>query len=103
MRPHPSIGCMARQNTCKHGHVDQVGRALKALQDAEAGVTQAQQDARQLVAQARAKVDGARAGLHAAIVEEYLDGARVSDLASQSGYNRETIRRVLRAAGVEAE
>lgn len=83
--------------------MDQVGQALQALRDAEAGVGQAQEDGRKLVADARAKVDAARVGLHAAIVEEYLDGARVSDLVGRSGYNRETIRRILRAAGVEAE
>jgi len=94
---------MAREDTCEHGHVDQVERALAALRDAEAGVTQAQERGRQLVADARASVDGARVGLHAAIVEAYLGGARVSDLTRRSGYNRETIRRILRAADVEAD
>lgn len=101
--PHPSIACAARSDACEHGHVDQVGPALKALRDAEAGVTQAQERGRQLVAEARAKVTDARAFLAAAIVDAYLDGARVSDLASRADYNRETIRRILRAAGVEAE
>lgn len=83
--------------------MDQVGSALQALRDAERGVTQAQAHARQLVAEARAKVADARETLAAAIVEDYLDGARVSELAAQAQYSRETVRRILRAAGVEAE
>ena len=101
--PHPSIACAARSYACEHGHVDQVGPALEALRDAEAGVVRAQERARQLVADARAKVAEARALLAAAIVDEYVDGARVSDLAIRAEYKRETIRRILRAAGVEAE
>jgi len=101
--PHPSIACAARSYACEHGHVDQVGPALEALRDAEAGVVQAQERARQLVADARAKVADARTVLATAIVDDYLDGARVSELAVRADYNRETIRRILRAAGVEAE
>ncbi len=101
--PHHPIACAARSDTCEHGHVDQVGPALKALRDAEAGVTAAQERARRIVSDARAKVADARTVLAAAIVDEYLDGARVSDLAIRADHNRETIRRILRAADVEAE
>lgn len=83
--------------------MDQVGPALAALRAAEQGVTEAQQQARQLVADARARVADARETLAAAIVEDYLNGARVGDLAAQAEYSRETVRRILRAAGVEAE
>jgi len=101
--PHAHLGDAAIRPGCKHGHVDQVGRAVQALRDAEAGVGQAQERARQLVADARARVADARDGLAAAVVAEYEDGARVSDLAARAGRNRETIRRVLRAAGFQAE
>lgn len=82
--------------------VDQVGQALQALRAAEDGVPQAEQRARQLIADARAAVADARANLAEAIVEAYDQGARVSELASRAQYSRETIRRILRAAGFEA-
>lgn len=63
----------------------------------------AEAKAKEIIATAQAKVDTARDALHRQIVAEYEAGARVSDLARRTEYNRETIRRILRAAGVEAE
>lgn len=83
--------------------VDHVGRALEALRAAEDGVPQAQERARQMVADARAVVAQARAALAEAIAVEYEQGARVGELAARASYSRETIRRILRAAGFEAE
>lgn len=97
------MGDEARCGACQHGHVDQVGRALKALRAAEDGVPQAEADARQLIIDARAKVADARQLLAEAIAAEYEAGARVGELASRAQYSRETIRRILRAAGFEAE
>lgn len=51
---------------------------------------------------ARARAEETRAVLAAAIVEDYLRGTRVGDLARRSKYSRETIRTILRQAGVEA-
>lgn len=61
----------------------------------------AQQKARQIIDTAQQRVDKARAQLADVIVAEYEGGARVTDLAQRAGYTRETIRRILRAAGVE--
>ncbi|WP_117215249.1 hypothetical protein [Allorhizocola rhizosphaerae] len=94
---------MATSLTCEHGHVDHVGQAVKSLRAAQDGVLRTQARARQMVADARAKVDQARATLAAVIVAEYEAGARVSDLAARAEVSRETIRRILRAAGVEAD
>ena len=76
---------------------------MAALRDAEDGVPAAEAQARQLVADARARVVDARQSLAEAIVVEYEGGARVGELAKRAEYSRETIRRILRAAGFEAE
>lgn len=76
--------------------------ALAGYERALAELPRAEERAKRVTAEARRKVDEARATLHAAIVEAYQDGARVGQLATRTGYNRETIRRVLRAAGIAA-
>jgi lambda repressor-like predicted transcriptional regulator len=79
--------------------------AVSALQRAEADMPRAreraQQKAREIIAAAQRRVDTARAQLAEVIVAEYERGERVTDLARRAGYTRETIRRILRAAGVE--
>jgi multidrug resistance efflux pump len=50
---------------------------------------------------ARKRIDDSRAKLAQAIVKAYVDGERVGDLARRTGYTRETIRVILRTAGVE--
>jgi hypothetical protein len=92
---------MATMRRWDYGHVDHVGAALGKLRAAQEAVSIAEEQGRQLVADARARVGEARVELAEKIVAEYLDGARVSDLAKRSEYNRETIRRILRAAGIE--
>lgn len=82
--------------------------AIRALRRAEDDLPKAEQRAeeraRQIKAAAKAKVDKARADLHAAMVEEYLAGrARQVDLIRQTGYSRERVRQILRAGGVEAD
>ena len=81
--------------------------AMRALRAAEAAVPRADEraeaKARQIKADARVRVDKARAELHQAIVEEYARGARQIDLVRRTGYTRERIRQILRAAGVEAD
>lgn len=94
---------MAERLTWDAGHMDQLGEAVKAFKAAQASLPGAQQRADKLVADARGKIDDTRKALAAAIVEEYQNGARVSDLARRTEYNRESIRRILRTAGVEAE
>jgi hypothetical protein len=103
MWPQLSRPAVARALTCEYGQVDHVGEALKAYKAAQAAVEKADERARQLVADARTRVDAARRKLAQTIVAEYGGGARVADLARRSDYSRETIRRILRAAGVEPE
>lgn len=62
-----------------------------------------QASAQRLVAEARAKVDQARADLAQAIVAAARAGMRQRDLVVATGYNRESIRRILRTNGVEAD
>jgi hypothetical protein len=84
--------------------VDQLDRAIRAHQAAEAAVPLAQERAKQIVADARAKVEQARAALAAAMVAEYQAGrARQIDLIRRTGYSRERVRQILRAAGVEPD
>lgn len=101
--PHVYVPPVARGSGCDDGHVDQLARAVQTLAAAQADVPRTEARARGLIANARAKVDKARAELAAVIVAEYQAGGRVSDLARRSGYTRETIRRILRAGGVEAD
>lgn len=98
---------MALLLSCEYGQVDQVGKALNELRRAESDLPRAEQRAeqraREIKAAARAKVEQARRELYAAIVAEYTAGARVGELARRAEYSRETIRRILRAAGVEPD
>jgi hypothetical protein len=73
-------------------------RAAQAYADAQAAVVEAQQ----ALADVRADVPGARQRLAEAIVAATLAGARQVDVMRVSGYSREQVRRILRAAGVES-
>ena len=83
--------------------MDQLAGAVRALRTAQADVPRVEVRAKELIAAARVRVDEARAALAAVIVAEYLAGERVGELAARSGYTRETVRRILRAGGVEAD
>lgn len=91
----------AKALTWEYGLVDQLDRALRAYKVAQAGVPRAEERARQVVADARAKVEQARAELAAAIVAEYEAGARQVDLINRTGYSRERVRQILREGGIE--
>lgn len=83
--------------------LDAATAALKRAQEAEVMTRQRAQDrARQEIAAAKAKVDVARADLAAAIVEAANDGVRQVEIVRATGYNRERVRQILRAGGVEA-
>jgi hypothetical protein len=61
-------------------------------------------DAHAELARARADVPVTRQRLARAIVAAYVnDYARVNDLARATGYGREQVRRILRAAGVDPD
>ena len=74
-------------------------QAVRAFAQAQAEVTQTQQ----LLAEKRAEVPRARARLAAVIVEAYQRGMRQNEIVSVTGYTRESVRRILRAAGVEPD
>jgi Tfp pilus assembly protein PilX len=85
---------------CEYGRVlDDLEAATHAFRTAQAAVG----DAERAVVEAKAQVPAARDRLHAAIVAAALAGARQTDLIRVTGYNRESIRRILRAGGVEPE
>ena len=91
------------------GH-DSIGRvaddllaAVRAYRSARDGVPVAQERARELVAAARARAERARLDLAAAIVRAAQRGVRQREIVEATGYNRERVRQILRAAGVEAD
>ncbi|GIG63687.1 hypothetical protein Lfu02_80590 [Longispora fulva] len=58
---------------------------------------------RRAVREAAEVMRAAKPALHKAIVEAKLDGAKVGEIAADSGYAREQVRRILRANGIEAD
>lgn len=77
-----------------------VVKAVDDLEKAAAGIGQAQEQARALVAGARDRERAARATLHQRMVEAARSGVRQVDLVHASGLTREAVRRILRAGGV---
>lgn len=53
--------------------------------------------------QAKTALDAARTELADAIVEAARAGTKQADIARTSGYTREQVRRICRAAGLQAE
>ena len=72
--------------------------AVEAYRAAQAAVPAAER----AVAEAKADVPVARERLYAAMVEAAHAGAKQTDIIKATGFNREHVRRVLRARGVEA-
>ncbi|MEU4776875.1 hypothetical protein [Micromonospora sp. NPDC023633] len=61
------------------------------------------EDAAQTYRQAKDALDQARPALADAIVEAARAGTKQADIARISGYTREQVRRICRAAGLQAE
>jgi len=78
-------------------------RAIDAYAAARARVEEVKKENAERLRAARQRVEETRAALADAIAEAYLNGARVGELASRTGYNRETIRLILRNHGIPAE
>jgi F0F1-type ATP synthase membrane subunit b/b' len=72
--------------------------AANAFREAQAALI----DARAQVGQVRADVDRARTELADAIVAAARSGMRQVEIVKRSGYTRERIRQICRAAGIEA-
>lgn len=73
---------------------------LEAAKRAYDAAVQAVEDAQQALQQARDDVPAARDKLHAEIIKAAKKGARQIDLVKATGYQRERIRQILRAAGI---
>ncbi|SCL64725.1 hypothetical protein GA0070617_5547 [Micromonospora yangpuensis] len=71
---------------------------MRKLRAAQAGVPGAEQRAARLIAEARARVEAARAELAEAIRAADRDGARQVDIVAATGYSRERIRQIIRSA-----
>lgn len=78
------------------GQLDDAVRAFHAAEDA---VRQAERDR----IAAKAAVEKARERLAEAIVEAVRGGMRQVDVAGVTGYSRERVRQITRAAGIEAD
>ena len=72
---------------------------MRAFAQAQSEVTRAQE----LLAAKRAEVPRTRTQLAAVIVDVYQRGMRQNEIVAITGYTRESVRRILRAAGVEPD
>lgn len=79
--------------------LDDLEAAVDAFDAAQDRVAEAER----ALASARAAVPGERMRLHAAIVAAARAGARQFEIVEVTRYTRETVRRILRAAGVAAD
>ncbi|MFY1674798.1 hypothetical protein ACN27G_33490 [Plantactinospora sp. WMMB334] len=70
--------------------------AVRKLRTAQAGIPRAEERAARLVADARARLDQARAELAEAIRNEAAAGTRQRDIVEVTGYSRERIRQIIR-------
>ncbi|MGC9671241.1 hypothetical protein ACNTMW_32430 [Planosporangium sp. 12N6] len=82
---------------------DDLESAMRAYREAQAAVGDARAQAERLISDAKAEVDHARERLAAAIVEAARSGVRQVDIVRRTGYTRERVRQICRAAGVEAD
>lgn len=90
---------------CDHAKVetDLLQDAVRALQEARRAEVRAKEEAQRLLEAAREDRENARTGLHVAIVEDVRTGRRAQkDIVKLTGYTRERIRQICRAAGIEA-
>lgn len=82
-------GDLARTASAHH-------EAINALDEVRVSNAARLTSARRLVAETRA-------ALAKAIADAYMEGARVNELARDARYSRETIRVILRSAGIEPD
>ncbi|WP_157411369.1 hypothetical protein [Actinoplanes rectilineatus] len=73
-----------------------LGAAVRKLRAAEDGVPRAQERAARIVAEARGKVDQARADLADQIRAADRGGMRQVDIVAATGYSRERVRQIIR-------
>jgi hypothetical protein len=78
------------------GQVADLEAAVRKLRAAEDGVPRAQERAARIVAEARGKVDQARAELAEQIRAADRAGMRQVDIVAATGYSRERVRQIVR-------
>lgn len=76
---------------------------VQAFRRAERAVPAAERAAEARVRAAREAKTAARDALHAGIIEAWNAGTPQVEIARRTGYSREQVRRILRAAGVEPD
>lgn len=69
--------------------------AVRKLRTAQAGVPRAEERAARIIAEAREKVDQARAELAEEIRAADRDGMRQVDIVAATGYSRERVRQII--------
>lgn len=77
--------------------LDDLEAATRAYREAQEAVEKAEQN----LAAVKAEVPTARSRLAEEIVRAARAGARQRDIVAVTGYTRESVRRICRAAGVE--
>lgn len=80
---------------------DAVMAYQRAQRSASEDVSSAEAKVAEAKAAAKAKVDRAREALAVAIVEAARTGTRQVDIVRATGYSRERVRQICRAAGIE--
>jgi hypothetical protein len=80
---------------------DDLAAAVRAYEEARASVPGAQIEADRIVADAKDEVVRARTRLADAIVAAARAGMRQKDIVRVTGYTRERVRQICRAAGFE--
>jgi acyl-CoA reductase-like NAD-dependent aldehyde dehydrogenase len=90
-------GTVARMST------DDLAAATAALRAARDEVDGAQDRAAAMVAEARAEVERKRSDLATAIVDAAKRGVRQREIVRVTGYSRERVRQICRAAGLESD
>ncbi len=82
---------------------DDLAAATAALRAARDEVDGAQDRAAAMVAEARAEVERKRSDLATAIVDAAKRGVRQREIVRVTGYSRERVRQICRAAGLESD
>ena len=77
--------------------------AVEAYRDAQAKLSEVEAEAAAIVRAQRDLIEQCRAQLAAAIVDAAEHGRRQIEIIRVTGYSRETVRRILRGGGVEAD
>jgi AcrR family transcriptional regulator len=80
---------------------DELAAAVRAYEEARAAVADAENEADRIVTKAKDQVVKARSRLAEAIVAAARAGVRQVDIVRVTGYTRERVRQICRAAGIE--